>query len=824
MLDVTRPRRSAGTIVESWLRDFAHAARRLRRAPGFALVIILTLGLAIGANAAIFSVIDKVLLNPLAFPDADELVTIRASFPEGSDLPGEWGPGLEFYAQYKEHAKGLADLGVFRAAQTTVRSGDNVERLFMTQASSSLFSTLRIQPVAGRLPNDDDGANTALISYGLWSSWFGRDTAVLGSTLEVSGQPRTVIGVMPANFRFPSDQMSVWIAGRIGDRIAPGNFGFNLVGRLAKNAKLEGLAAELAPIAQRLPEVYGGSPGYQRTMAQHRPVVRSLEATIVGDVKRPLWVIGGTVAVILLIACANVANLLIVRAESRRRDLAVRLALGAARSSLIRAQMSEALLLGLVGGLVGVLVAWAGVPVLVQAAPEGIPRLDTVGIDGAVLVFTIALSVFAACLFGLLPALRFSTPDAAGSIRETTRTVTGRDHFLRDTLVVVQTGAALVLLVGSGLLVKSFRELNRVDPGYETSDILTFQMAPDPRAHALRDGPTYAAFHYDFMDRLGRLPGVTSVGLVQELPLDEGAGTTRIVTEQTVGSGRVPPLMRMTHAGGAYFQTMGIRLLQGRDFERNDVPTGSADAIVSEAAARQLWPDEDPLGKQVRLASDTAGWLTVIGVVEDVKLADFRQRNADPIVYLPLVGRTAQSWAVGTPVYVVKSARAEIMGPEVRALVRDVTPSAPVYRMFTMAGLAARSYAQLSFTMLTLAIAAALALILGAVGLYAVLSYVVSQRTREIGIRMALGAEVGMLRRMVVMQGGRVALIGVAIGVGVSLVATRVLESLLFGVGKLDVATFVSMSAVMLAVAMLASYLPARRASEVDPVRALRAE
>jgi predicted permease len=372
---------------------------------------------------------------------------------------------------------------------------------------------------------------------------------------------------------------------------------------------------------------------------------------------------------------------------------------------------------------------------------------------------------------------------------------------------------------------QSFLRLTRVDPGFDTKDIISFQMAPDRTAHDLSDGPSWARFHYQFMDRLAALPGVQSVGLVLELPLDEGADPFRAATDEGNANREVNPLIRYTHAGGDYFQTMGIELLQGQYFERNDAPVANPGVIISESAARLLWPGQDPLGRRLRPADgDPNLWLTVIGVVEDVKLADFREPSPEPMLYVPMVGPSPQTWSVGTPAYVVKTPRAEEIAPEIRELVRDFAPEAPMYRVFTMASLAERSMAQLRFTMLTLAIASVLALILGAVGLYAVLSYVVSQRTREIGIRMALGAWAGEVRRMVVAQASRIILLGVAIGLAAALLLTRALEKLLFGVRPIDALTFIAMSSVMLTIALLASYIPAKRASSVDPMRSLRAE
>jgi predicted permease len=389
--------------------------------------------------------------------------------------------------------------------------------------------------------------------------------------------------------------------------------------------------------------------------------------------------------------------------------------------------------------------------------------------------------------------------------------------------VIVQTASALVLMIGAGLLVQSFVGLTRVDPGYKTKDIFTFQVAP--AAGSLPDdGPSVARFHQGLMERLAALPGVESVGVVQELPLDEGSGVARFATEQADASDGG---MRLgyTHAGGDYFKTMGIGLVAGRWFESGDHATGVSHAIVSRTAAERLWPGQDPIGKRFRFATQTHWtWETVIGVVEDVRLVDFRQTSGDPLVYMPLVGPMPQSWAVVTPAYVVKSGRADSIAADIRTLLAEYAPGAPMYRVFTMDALARRSMAQLSFTMIMISIAAGLTLVLGAVGLYGVLSYLVSQRTREIAVRMALGAYAPSVRRMVVGQAARVALIGVAVGVPAALALTRVLAQLLFGVQALDATTFVAVSALMVAIALLASYLPARRASSIDPLQALRFE
>ena len=815
-------------LIERWATDFAHAARRLRHAPGFTLITIATLALAIGANTAIFSVVDAVLINPLAYPEAGRLVTIRGTAP-GTDLPGEFNVGPEFFVAYRDDADLLEDLAMFQSLQATARTDDRVDRLFMVGATTSLFSTLRVRPALGRLPTKEDDAERApvmVISHSLWTTWFGSDPSIIGRSFEAGGARRTVIGVMRPEFRFPDSRTAIWMRASIADekRIPTGRLGFQLVGRMKPGAGPSDLTTQLATIAKRLPERFGGSAQYAQLVARHRPVVRLLEEQTVGDVARPLWILLGTVGIVFLIACANVANLFIVRSESRRRDLAVRSALGAGRGGLIRSQMAEALLLAAAGGAGGVFLAWIVVPLLVSAAPEGVPNLDLVALNPASLWFTAGLSMVAALVFGLTPAVRFSKPSALGDLRQTGRIGTPQGRFARSALVVVQTASALVLLVAAGLLARSFWTLSAVNLGFTTENIFSFQVAPGRKD--LVDGPTFAQYHKGLLERLAAMPGVESVGLVNELPLDEGANQGRFSSERTEAAGGIAPMISYSQVAGDYFKTMGIRLASGRLLDDSDNTAGAAHALVSRAAASILWPNEDPIGKRFRFNTDPASehWETVVGVVEDVRLRGFRQAAPDPMIYLPMVGPTPRSWVVGSPAYVVKSARAAAMTADVRAVLREYSPEAPMYRIFTMEGLADRALAELSFTMLMLGIASGLALVLGAIGLYGVLSYVVSQRTREIALRMALGAEAAAVRRMVVVQGSRVALLGVGIGILVALGVTGVLKSLLFGVEALDAPTFIAMSGVMLAVALVASYIPAYRASAVDPIKALRLE
>jgi predicted permease len=760
-----------------------------------------------------------VLLDPLPYPEADRLVYIGASAP-GSDMPDEFGVSAEFYVQYREESELLEDLATVNSFTSTLRAGDRTERIWMSSPTTSVFNMLGVTPILGRLPVEEDENGVVVISHALWTAWFGADPAVIGRSYHVSGADRTVIGVMGPDFWFPNDETLLWIPDVIRQEgIVPGRFGIGLVGRLAPGATHEALSTELTRLARRLPERFGGSANYARIIEQHRPVVRSVEEALLGDIAGPLWVLLGAVGIVLLIACANVANLVAVRSEHRQRDLAVRRALGADRGQLVRTQLAEALVLAACAGALAVVLAWVTIPLFIRAAPTDVPRLAQAGLSGSTILFTAGLSVFAALLCGLVPALRSSTNDLT-RLREGGRGSTGRRTWGRDALVVGQTALALVLLIGSGLLVRSFIELRGVDPGYDTEDLFTFQIAPE--GDDLRDAESYARFHMDFMERLAALPGVASVGIVENVPLNEGVSNGRFLTEATASDVDGGTLLGYTWAAGDYFRTMGIDVLEGRPFERADQTSGLGNVVISRAAADLLWPGQDAIGRRVRLR-EAEPWETVVGVVEDVMQYGFRN-EPQPLVYYPLVGQGPGSRVVSSPAYVVKTGRADDIAGEIRALAREVAPTAPMYRVFTMAGLAAQSMGQLSFTMLTLGIASMLALVLGAVGLFGMLSFVVAQRTQEIGVRMALGAEARRVRRMVVAQGARVVILGVLIGLGVAIGTTRVLGSLLFGVEASDAGTFVGMSVTMVLVGLLASYLPARRASSVDPIESLKGE
>lgn len=816
----TEREKGMGRRVQEWGSDLRLAVRALKRTPGFAAIAAGTLGLAIGAVVGIYSVVDTVLLRPLPYAHVDRLVQILASAP-GSDQTGEFGVSSEFFVQYQERSQLIEELAISNSYTNSLRLGDRVERVRMSSPSASLFSTLGATPILGRLPGaGEDVERVAVISHELWRSWFGGDPEVLGRTLDAGGDLRTVIGVLGPEFRFPREDVQIWLPDAIDvAQIRPGRFNLRLVARTKPGVSPEQLAGELTELARGLPERFGGSANYARTIEKHRAVVTPLDQVLLGEVARPLWVLFAATALVLLIACANVANLFLVRAEGRQRDLALRRAIGAGRAQLVRLQMAEALVLALVASALALGLAAAFLPFLLRAAPPGVPRLGDVGLGFGSVTFTVGAALLAALFCGLVPAWRASAPDFA-RLREGGRGSTGGRRWARAALVAGQTALALLLLIGSGLLMRSFAKLGDVDPGYEIADRLTFQIAPEQEG--LKDGPSFARFELDFLDRLAALPGVESVGLIENVPLNESTTPVRVRVEGEGSDGDGGKVVNLTFTAGDYFGTMGIALVDGRGFTTEDHLTTHGNAILSRGAAGRLWPGENPLGQRFQNPID-ASLTTVVGVVEDVLQDSFRDAP-EAVIYLPLAGATPESWILSSPAYVLKSARAETIAPEVRAIVREIAPEAPMYRVFTMEQLARESMVQLRFTLLVLGIAAALALVLGTVGLYGVLSYVVAQRSREIGVRMALGARAAQVRRMVVGEGTRVVGVGVLIGLGAALASTRALGSLLFGVAPIDAWTFAGMATVMLAVGLVASFLPAWRASRVAPVESLRTE
>lgn len=802
------------------LDDLRLAARGLRRARGFTVVAVLTLGLAIGVLAGLYSVVHRVLLTPLPVVEPERLFHVSSSAP-GSSMPEEFGLSREFLVHYAERSRLIEQIGSYSVFTNTLRLGDRAERIWMSAPSASLFPTLSVAPALGRWPNAEDRDPVVVISDRVWAEWFDRDPQVIGRQVEVFGAARSVVGVMPAEFRLPEEAVQLWFSRAItaSDVERTGQFGLNLVVRARPGVDASTLAQEFTALARELPGRFGGSAAYAELMQQFRAVVRPLAEQVAGPFARPLWILLGAAALLLLIACANLANLFLVRAQARQRELAVRRALGAGRAHLLRLTLSESTLVALLAGVLALGLATVLLPLLLQVAPAELPRRSEVGIGVATVFAILGAALLASLLCGLLPAIKGAGVDL-NSLREGGRGLTTRQHGLRQALVAGQAALALLLLVGAGLLMRSTHALLQVDPGYDPRQIYTFQIAPEQSQ--LKDASSYAQFHLGFLQRLAALPGVESAGIIENLPLNEGTSVVRARTEQMSVAVEDAALVNITYTAGDYFRSMDIGLLAGREFTVDD-QQGRGHILVSRTAAERLWPGRDPIGQRLQREGQ-ATWETVVGVVEDV-LQDNLSSRPEPLIYLPLVGADpATSTVINSPAYVLKTARADVIGPEVRALLREVAPEAPLYREFTLEGLVRDSMTRLRFTLLTLGVAAGLALLLGAIGLYGVLSCMVVERTREIGIRVALGALPAQVRGMVVRQGARVVALGVAGGLATAALLGGALDSLLYGVNALDPFTYLVTALLLLLIGWLASAIPAHRAAALPPVLALRRE
>lgn len=805
------------------LFEVRQTLRGMTKAPAFMLTAVATLGIAIGVNAAIFTLVDTVLLDPLPYAQANRLVVIKGSAP-GTDFAPEFNLAPEFLIEYQKQAGLLENVASYGFNTYTLRTEERSERVWMSTPSLSLFETLGVTPELGRLPTPEEGSQSAVISHRLWQDWFGGDASVLGRSYFIAGAMRTVVGVMPPQFDFPSEDVAVWFPASFGSgtAITPGQFGLPLVARVRPGVDESALIAELDAIAERLPEQYGGGAAYSRIIDRLTPRIVPLEKELLGPLEAPLWILLGAMSILLVIACANVANLFLARGERQRRELAIRRAIGAPVHALIRRQLGETLIVAVLAGGVAVGIAALMLPVIVTqgqslaSSPFAVPRLNDAEVSGTTILFTFALSVVAGLGCGILPAARAARAKLVW-LRDASRGATRHRHWTRDGLVVAQAALALLLIVGSGLLLRSFAELRNVDTGYVTKDIFTFQMAPDRPQF---DGRSWSTFHHTFMERLRGLPGVEKVGIVEAVPLTEFTWNQRFTLDARPGG--VPPSehsLSMTFTAGDYFEAMGIELVRGRTFTEAEQQQNPGHVIVSRSTAERFWPGEDPIGKQLTL--NAFGFReTVIGVVEDVRQLDVRDETG-PNVYFPLVAQQPERWRMNSPGYVVRTARAASIEAEVRALLREIAPEAPMYQVHTIEALVAESMAVLSFTMIALALASGLALFLGMVGLYGILSSMVTERTREIGIRIAVGAAPARVRRMVVAQGVRVVAFGVVVGLLGAMLGARVLEGLLYGVDALDAATLAATSLLMLVIGALASWIPAYRASSVDPVTTL---
>jgi predicted permease len=802
----------------------------------FTAITLLTLAIGIGANTAIFSVVEGVLLKPLPYPKPEELVFVAHTAPGLKIKEMPMAPSN--YFAYREHSGSLAEIGLWTGDNISVTGLAEPEQVFGLDITEGTLPVLGAQPILGRNFSGEDcitsSPRKAILSYGYWQRKFGGDRNILGRSVRLDGEPHEIIGVLPRGFQLGTREAAVVLPLHFDpDKLTLGGFSYQSVARLKPGVSISQATADLTRL---IPVIYGKYPppnGASLKLfeeARVTPTVRPLKDYVIGDVGRVLWVLMGTIGIVLLIACANVANLLLVRAEGRQQELAVRAALGASWKRIAGDLLFESVTLGIAGGALGVGVAYGALRGLVAMAPAGLPRLHEISIDGKVLTFAAVVSAIAGVFFGLIPVFKYAGPHLAGALRHGGRTLSqSRErHRARNTLVVAQVALALVLLVGSGLMIRTFQAMRVVNPGFtRPEEILTLSI--DIHESHAKEADQVLRMEDAIRQKIAAIPGVQSVSFGRGVPMSGDNNFDPVLAEdQPPAEGKLPPMRRYKFTAPGFAGTLGNPLVAGRDFTWNDLYSKAPVAMVSENMAREMWGSPSgALGRRIR-ESFAGQWREVIGVVGNER-DEGVDKPSPTTVYWPVL--MEKFWGNPTRVqrsvmYVIRGSRTGSQGfvNEAQQAVWSVNPELTLASVRTMEDLYRRSMARTSFTLVMLAIAGGMALLLGLIGIYGVISYSVSQRTREIGIRMALGAQQPTLTRMFVGHGLRLAAVGLGFGLAGAFALTRAMSSLLFGVSAADPVTYVAVSLGLGAAAALASYVPSRRAMAVDPVEALRAE
>jgi predicted permease len=811
------PGLSMGSVSRDLWQDVRYAARVCSKQPAFAVAAVLTLALGIGATTAIFSVVYGVLVKPLPFHEPERLVSLQQIAPHGAGT--NHGPGT--YLTYRENHQVFEGIGAWDPTAVSITGGGDPERVQGLLVSASILPLLREQPILGRAFSAEDDTPGAprrvMLTHGYWQRRFGGAENVIGQQLIIDGTPTEVIGVLPASFRFLRTRPAVVLPMPL-DVTAPRgiSFGFQALARMKPGVTLAQANADVARMISLLP------PTFARL--ELRPNVRPLAADVIRNVGQILWILLAAVGVVLLIACGNVANLFLVRAEGRHQELAVRAALGANRGRIARALLSESVVLALAGGLFGVVLAQAAIGLLRTIAPAELPRVEDIALDWMVLLFTVFVSVLSGALCGALAVVRFGKPSIT-ALKEGGRSASdapGR-HRTRDALVVGQIALALTLLIVSGLMIRTSIAMRQVDPGFtRPEEVQTFVIAIPA---SLISDPQQAVRTFEAVtEQLRRMPGVTSVGLSSSITMDgEDNGNYVAIEEYPDPEGAMVKLRRFKSIGPGYFETTGNRLVAGRSITWNEIYEQRPVVIVSEPLAREYWGEpEKAIGKRVRGSSPRFPWREIVGVSGNER-DDGLTQPPTPIVYWPMLN---ESYRWRTMAYAVRSPRVGAPGflRELEQAVWSVNPNLPLATVQTLEEIRVSSMTQTSFALVMLGLAASVALLIGMVGIYGVVAFAAARRTREIGVRMALGAQIGDVRKMFLWHGLRLTTLGIAIGIGIALMLTRVMSAFLFGVGPMDPITYAAVSAVLAGMTLVATYLPAHRASRVDPVVALRAE
>ena len=823
-------------MIISQLRQ---ALRRLGRAPMFTAITLLTLAIGVGANTVIFSVIEGVLLKPLPYPHSDQLIGVWHTAPGINIKDLNMCPSIYFID--REQSTTLQDIGVYDGDAVNVTGTGQPEHLRGLDVTDGTLPLLGVTPALGRLfTRKDDTAGspeTILISYAYWQQKFGGASSVIGTSINVDGRTRQIIGVLPRDFHFLDYPDAAIVMPFQWDRtkVKLGNFSQRALARLKPGVTMQQASADMArllPITFRsFPAPDGFSPAIFEK-AHIAPNLRPLKKDVVGDIDKVLWVLMGSIAMVLLVACANVANLLLVRVEGRRQVLAIRAALGAPWKRIAGELLLESLVIGLSGSLIGLGLAYAALKALVAAAPTGLPRIHEIGIDSQVLLFTLGLALFTSLLIGAIPVFKYAGVKATTGLREGGRALSqSRErHRARKALVIVQVALALVLLICSGLMIRTFQALMHVDAGFTSPDSLqTFRFyVPESQ---IPDTQPERVVHQqqEIADKLAALPGVSSVSFSNAVPLD-GYDTNDILYAQdhVLGEGEIPPIRRFKFISPGYLATLGTHLLTGRDISWDDTYNNHPVALISENFAKEYWHSpQGAIGKMIRVAS-TDPWREVIGVVQDVH-EDGVDQPAQSTVYWPVLMNNFEGQKTQLRRGVAFSIRTSRAGSqalmnEVQQQVWSVNSAVPLADPTTLGELYTKSMARTSFTLVLLCVAGAMALLLGVIGIYGVIAYTVSQRTREIGIRMALGAQRNQLTSLFVRQGLLLTAIGAACGLVVAFVTMRLMSAILFNVSPVDPLTYIVITAGLIATAYLACYVPSRRTATINPVNALRSE